>query len=507
MHKMKTKSYPSYESWFSHIILSNMDQNEKSFISFDAVTLTDAGRSVFKDLSWEMKTSETWAIVGATGAGKTSFLKALTGEYFLKKGNIFYNFEGSEAPITDFLDLEEHLIAFVPFKEASRAFDYSRHYYQQRYNATEAEDSITIEDFLRPEIHVDYTPEQKSILELLSLETLRPLQFIKLSTGETRRVRLAKALLSSPQLLLLDNPFVGLDKAMCQTFSVYIDKLVAAGIKIIITGNYDELPSSVTHILEIENAGIKQNTTKEKFLTSFHTMNEIEKNVLNFQRKKRQFGFKTVVEMKNVRLNYGEKEILKDFSWTVRGGEKWALLGANGSGKSTLLSLIFGDNPKAYSNPIKLFDRRRGSGESIWDIKKKIGFISPEIQFYFEQGLTCEAVAASGFFDTMQSGRALSKREQNNLDALFDFFGLTTLLDQDFEYISDGQQRVVLLIRALVKDPPLLILDEPFQNMDAFYLQRSMQLLEQYCNADKTLIIVTHYTAEIPKFVDNIMQL
>ena len=539
------------------------------FIQFNNITLAEPNRTVFSNFSWEMNDNEIWAIVGDTGAGKTSFLKAIAGEYFLKKGNIAYTLNPIEAPLTDFGDLQQGDIAFVPFKEDSTVFHYANHYYQQRYNATESNEGVTVNDFLQQASENTLTSEQKEILQFMNIERLQPLPFIQLSNGETRRVRLAKALLNNPKLLLLDQPFVGLDTTMRTVLTQYIDKIAQRGVRIIMVVSPNELPNAITHVLQLQHSQIKQATSKQDFeltnpnqppltqdsklrtsdsglrtqdfglrtsdsglrtsdsglrtsdfglLTQDSRLRTLDSRLrtsdfglwtqdLHFQRKKRQSSFKLAVSMENVTIQYGEKIILKDLDWKVQKGEKWALLGRNGSGKTTLLSLIYGDNPQAYGMKIKLFDRRRGSGESIWEIKKKIGFTSPEIQFYFEHGATCEAAAASGFFDAMTIERSLSKRELQNLIALFRFYDLEHLMEQPFDSISEGLQRVILLIRALVKDPPLLILDEPFQSMDTHFLNRSKELLRQYCESNKTLIMVTHHAHEIPEFVDKVLHL
>src|SRR5688572_13384763 len=118
--------------------------------------------------------------------------------------------------------------------------------------------------------------------------------------------------------------------------------------------------------------------------------------------------------MKKVSVQYGDKIILDEVNWKVMKGERWLLSGPNGAGKSTLLSLITADNPKAYANSIFLFGKKRGSGESIWDIKKKIGFISPELHLFFDQGTSCFDVIASGLFDTIGLFRQLSAAQQRS---------------------------------------------------------------------------------------------
>lgn len=224
-----------------------------------------------------------------------------------------------------------------------------------------------------------------------------------------------------------------------------------------------------------------------------------------FLREKAEPGFHIAVRFENVTIQYGETKALQDINWTVNKGEKWALSGPNGSGKSTMLSLINADHPQAYANDITLFDKRRGTGESIWHIKKRIGFISPELHLYFRKNMTCREVAATGLFDTLVLNRYLATEDENLVKSLFGFYQMEHLLDKSFLRISSGEQRVVLLIRSLIKNPDLIIWDEPFQGLDENLIEQSTQLLQQYCTGSNTLIFVTHYPHEIPPFVDKFL--
>src|SRR5207245_350620 len=135
-------------------------------------------------------------------------------------------------------------------------------------------------------------------------------------------------------------------------------------------------------------------------------------------------------------------------------------------------SLLCGDHPQAYSNDIRLFGRKRGTGESIWDIKRRIGLLSPELHLYFTEPLSAAQVAATGFFDILAL-RLTTRTHDAVIAELFEHFGLTALADRLFSRLSTGEQRLVLLVRALVKEPPLLILDEPFQGLDVETIERA----------------------------------
>ena len=198
-------------------------------------------------------------------------------------------------------------------------------------------------------------------------------------------------------------------------------------------------------------------------------------------------------------IHYGEQYILKDFDWIVKCNEKWALSGENGAGKSTLLSLVCADNPQGYTCDITLFDRKRGTGESIWDIKKHIGYVSPEMFRSYLKNLPVIDIVASGLYDTI----GLYQRPRPSQVAICEWwlniFGIGALKDRNFLQLSSGEQRMVLLVRAFVKDPDLLILDEPLHGLDSNNCQLVKEIIEAFCKRkNKTMIMVTHYKEELP---------
>lgn len=170
--------------------------------------------------------------------------------------------------------------------------------------------------------------------------------------------------------------------------------------------------------------------------------------------------------MEHVSIKYGSRTILKELDWEVKNGEKWALFGPNGAGKSTLLSLIYADNPQSYANTLYLFDRKRGSGESIWDIKKRIGYVSPEMHLFYMENVPVLNIVGSGFFDSIGLFRKCTEQQQQVALAWMRVFGIEGLKERSFLTLSSGEQRLALLARAFVKDPDLIILDEPLHGLD-----------------------------------------
>ena len=217
---------------------------------------------------------------------------------------------------------------------------------------------------------------------------------------------------------------------------------------------------------------------------------------------------KELLKLQNVSIRYGNRTILKDLSWSLKAGEKWALTGRNGSGKSTLLSLICADNPQAYSCDITLFGRKRGTGESIWDIKRNIGYLSPEMYKSYRKPLPVENIVASGLFDTI--GLYVEPKEEHlqRVERWMELFNLSRFRGTNYMHLSDGWQRMVLLARAFVKNPPLLILDEPFHGLDNKNRTLAAEIIESWCRQpEKSLIMVSHYKQDFPQSITHTLDL
>lgn len=189
-------------------------------------------------------------------------------------------------------------------------------------------------------------------------------------------------------------------------------------------------------------------------------------------------------------------------------GDKWALSGENGAGKSTLLSLVCADNPQSYACDIRLFGRKRGTGESIWEIKKHIGYVSPEMHWAYLKNLPTIEIVASGLHDSIGLYQRPHEAQMEVCAWWMDIFGIAHLKDKPFLQLSSGEQRLALLARAFVKDPELLILDEPLHGLDTYNRRRVKKVIEAFCHRrDKTMIMVTHYEEELPDVITHRLHL
>ena len=436
---------------------------------------------VLKDISFEISEDDCLAIVGPMGSGKTTLAKALSGRLF-RKGDVW--FQGS---FVLFVEQQHH------FKNRSNISEF---YMQQRFNSSDSEDSYTVREELG----------ELDVAEWVSVFGLEPLidkPLLQLSNGENKRLQIVKALGQRPDWLLLDNPYLGLDVQGRAILSAGLAQLKAKGIRFILFLSGGDVPDFVTNVYHLSGQYpiipmLKHGAIKYTDNPMLQHGEENNKPEL----KTGDVGDSPIVSLRNVTIRYGTKTILDQFSWTINRGERWVLKGANGAGKSTLLSLITADNPQSYSQDISLFGRQRGSGESIWDIKRNIGYVSPEMHLYFKETGTCFAVVASGLFDLLGVTRKVNAEQTERVMHTLSMFGLEHLSERSFHTLSTGEQKMILIARAFVKNPPLLILDEPCQGLDQEQVNLLKRVIDEFAaSTGMTLIFVSHYAEDVPNCV------
>lgn len=379
-------------------------------------------------------------ICGPNGSGKTTLADMLRGKRRLRSGHR-ETAEGLTICHAGFLD------------QYSTGVDTGSSAYQMRWNQGAMD-----EDF-EPRVR-DILKEQPLSYSLIDFASLMDRTVVSLSSGEFRRLQLARMLARKPQVLIIDNPFIGLDSEGRRQVADLLQQLA------------DNPKISLVLITSREPAP-------------------------------------TVLEAHNITVRYGQRTILKDFSLTIRQGEHWALKGPNGSGKSTLLSLICADNPQGYACDITLFGHRRGTGESIWEIKKNIGFVSPEMFRAYRRNLPVRDIVASGLHDATGLFRQPKPEDYQAITQWMDTFGISSWAERSYLSLSGGEQRWVLLCRAFVKNPPLLILDEPYHGLDSQYRRKATDIICRYCQEQpsRTLIMVSHYDEDLPPIIDHTITL
>jgi molybdate transport system ATP-binding protein len=467
-------------------------------IILEHVSVILNSQKLLADINLTMYPNENWAIVGNSGSGKTTLAKAIAKQIF---------HHGEIKIISS--NPNDSKIAFVPqqhqFKNKQNIHLF---YHQQRFNSFDTEDTLTVAEML--DYKIDNT-EHKWI-SFFEIAPLLNKPMIQLSNGENKRLQLTKTLQENPDLIILDNPFIGLDKSGRILLQNALNQLAQLGKKIIVICNPNDIPSCVTHIACLSKGMLTISGPKEityeklgHLSTSEFSLN---KSSINKLYQPIHNDFEKAVELKNVNITYKEKVVLENINWIINKGEKWCVSGPNGSGKSTLLSLITADNPQAFANKIWLFDKKKGSGESIWDIKKKIGHVSPELHLFFEKGIEVKEAVASGLFDTIGLFKQISNAEEIVVESWMEVTGINHFKSKRLHQLSLGEQRLVMLTRALVKSPPLLILDEPCQGLDEDQAQLFKEIIDEIClQQNITLIYVSHYNDDIPKSINHFLHL
>ena len=460
---------------------------------------------------------EQLAIVGPNGGGKTMLVNIITGRHPLLMHDPEYDF----APSTQKLVSDN--IKYITFRDAYGGDNDRTYYLQQRWNQTEIDDSTPT---VGERLDVAYrsagadTPERQALREelydMFNMRALLDKHIILLSSGELRKLKLTETLFSRPRVLIMDNPFIGLDAGtrdqLKQLFATIVSRETLQII--LVLSKTDDIPDFITHVVEVRDMKVGEKMTREEYLARrqqvpAHVLSDDKrKAILNLPYSDEEYHTKEVAHLNHVSIRYGERTILKDLDWTVLNGERWALGGQNGAGKSTLLSLICADNPQSYACDISLFGIPRGSGESIWDIKKHIGYVSPEMHRAYQKDIPAIRIVASGLKDSVGLYVKPTGQEIDICRFWMDVFGLEGLENTTFLKLSSGEQRLVLLARAFVKDPELLILDEPLHGLDIANRQLVKDVIDTFMQRrNKTLIMVTHYENELPECIDHRLRL
>ena len=446
-------------------------QFQSSSLCFGPVRLLNAsGRSLPAGLS---------AVVGPNGSGKTTLGRVIERGRYGFGNRLTFAREGMTVKMLTFTDI--HSFTGV---------DVLR--YDQRLESSENEYVPTVGEIFARVIGSPLWIEMTSRLNLAGAVE-KKINF--LSSGELRKLLIINALLSTPEILVLDNPFIGLDAPSRVELLAALRALRERGQHIVLLlSDPDEIPSDADGVLYLDGCRFvddpswraEEDTTTVTLPTPAYDIPPHE----------------VAFSITGGHARYGGHSVFEGMDWRVGRGERWMLTGPNGSGKSLLLSMVCGDNPQAYANEIVLFDRRRGSGESIWDIKNNIGYTCPEMQLYFRSPRPVKGIIAEGMRSVLERFTPFTDSEQSDAEAWLECMGISHLADRDFATLSSGEQKVVLLARAFARQPALLVLDEPFQGLDPKVKLRMSRIIDALVSSrNSSLIFVTHYPEELPSCV------
>ena len=477
-------------------------------VQLDNVNISLSGKRILHGLTWRWRRGESWAVLGANGSGKSTFLRLVAGELHpdpVDGGRRTYGLGGEVSACA--AGVREQ-VAFVSPEQ------------QERY--LNLEWVRTGRDVLLTGFHqTDYlyrrlTAEQLAAAGKLAAELrLGPLlrrDVQTLSQGEFRRLLIARALLGKPRLLLLDEFTDGLDAAMRATLLAAVQRAAAAGTSVLIATHRDDELLPVLHgrlMLEegrIATKGRREHKEERKENSPLSTFNsqppardgvrslEVERSPV---RSLRPFAANSFLfRLRNVSVYLDRKPILKNLDWEMRPGEHWAITGPNGSGKSTFLKLLLGELHPAVGGVIHRFGVPQR--HTLWEIRARTGYVGPDLQTAYRDALTAREVVASGYFASLGLLDAVTRAQWRRVDEVLAQLSLSDLAREPFLHLSYGQRRRVLLARSLVHRPQVLLLDEPLDGLDADSLALMRQHLSGLGRNGAGLIVVTHRPDDLP---------
>lgn len=504
---------------------------------------------VFSNINWQMNKNEAWLIIGQNGSGKDIFLEALTN---FSNHKIIPNINANCDSL--YSSVFGNSVELVSLERAAKIIEEERQNDESEFIEGGVDIGRTGRFFIAQGLYPSANDKQKLLEEASQIEKYDAIKLCGIqnildrglkymSTGEIRRTLLARSLICSKKLIILSDPFSGLDTNSRTILFNYIEKLTKQQTNlsnythndenptiILSMERYNEIPKTITHVLEIKNKEIsfcgtrkdyeilinenlsRQNTEEQKktFSSSVTQTLQETKVLQNQDDFLNQNEEKTVlVQMNNVNVTWGDHTVLKNINWTLYKGEHWLIQGPNGCGKTTLLELITGNNMQVFSNDIKIFGNKRGSGETIWDIKKQLGIVSYRLHVEYRMvgGTSLQNVIISGFKDSIGLYDIPSDVEIDAAKKWLKLGGFEGRENDMFGDLSYGEQRSILILRSVVKSPKILILDEPCHALDEQQRQNVLNLIETIAYQNTTTILhVTHDPTEVLECEKHIFQ-
>lgn len=496
--------------------------NRQPVCSLTRITVRVRDRHLFHDLTWNINSGEHWAILGPNGSGKTTLARVLTGTTPVVLGSVRFH------PI--------HALRGAVYVGPERYREYLEREHQRQllWSPIGASPAETLaRDLFSP--NGEGTGKQKTFIAALRIAHLIDQPLVSLSHGEMRKVMLASAFAADPKILVLDEPFDGLDSAAASWLSERLCRIDGEKTTLIlVTHRVAELLPVVTHVMVVDRGeklkagpvskvlpdaeaaqlfsgrrsgaqadGVPNIRTAvaPKTLSTLGTGGQ-ERAEESFQRKE------ILIDMRNITVKYDGIKVIDGLSWTVREGESWCIYGPNGSGKTTLLNLVCGDHPQAYANDIYIFGKKRGEGESIWEIKKRIGYMNPHLQVRYRHHISVRDVILSGFFDSFGLYRRPNFQQERRVEDLAEQLEINHLIDNYFDHLSSGERMIALIARAMAKNPRLLLLDEPCQGLDSYHRKVVLHRVDAI-GRDRgiMLVFVTHHADDMPPAITHTLAL
>ena len=558
---------------------------KKKLISINNCRIENSKETLIQNINWTYESGQAWLVIGPNGGGKAEFLNALANEAGIRfvgneknEGDRPLNqstWKAGDRPLnqskSSYFSSFEKSVEIVSLEKAAKIIEEERindesdyveggidHGRSGRIFISQSLDNSIKKNSSLPEFAKSL--EKDPSIKLCGIEKILDRGLKYMSTGEIRRTLLARALISGKKLLILSDPFAGLDKESRTILLEFFNSITERQIKkpennsfphiILAMERWNEIPENISHVIEFSNKEISFCGCKEDYLKK---LNQSDNNHLTEKKELKDSFYeiiqttskgensegtvlsqsstpegtdlsqsstpegtdlsassKILVEMKNVNVGWGDNRVLKNINWKLFEGNHWLIRGPNGSGKTTFLELITGDNQQVYSNEIYMFGKKRGSGESIWDIKKNLGIVSyrMHVEYRMLGGTSLQNVIISGLRDSIGLYGKASDLEISTAKKWLALAKLQDRADENFGNLSYGEQRAVLILRAVVKSPKILILDEPCHGLDENYRFKILELLELIAEQKTTTLLhVTHDPSEMLKCEKHILEL
>ncbi|MBU2318103.1 MAG: molybdate ABC transporter ATP-binding protein ModF [Gammaproteobacteria bacterium] len=475
-----------------------MDSIRLDTIQLKKVTVNFDDRFTLSEINWTIEPNQHWVITGTNGAGKSALAAVLAGVGDIENGTVtglpknvgLVSFEAQAELIAkelkkDDADIMDVISLGTPVHE------------------------IIFDNCRDPEL-------AQALVEKFGLSKLLDRAFRKLSTGETRKVMLIRALSSKPDLLILDEPFDGLDVDTLAMLQAHLASIIETTPMIMVLNRFDEMPEFITHVAYVDKGRVELTVDKkdENAFNELYQLLHLKNTDLSVPEADPTNKLpaldpsQPLVKLNQATIKYGDTIIVDKLDWTIEQGQHWQLSGPNGSGKTCVLSLITGDHPQCYTNDIFVFGFQRGNGESIWHIKQFIGYVSTALQWEYRVSTSCKNVIISGFYDSIGMYSKSTDNQKQIADQWLELLGMKDRADQPFNKLSYGDQRLLLIARAMVKHPPLLILDEPCLGLDDMNRQLVLALIEKICEGKETTVLyVNHHAEDQIKGIENYLGL
>jgi len=482
-------------------------------IKLENVNVALDGIPILRGINWRLMPGEHWSILGANGSGKSTLLKLIRGELWPAPGSggrRVYAFDGDEQ--TTAVGIKEKIALVSP--------ELQQRYLQQEWRLTGLQvvrSGFGGGDYVYQRLAPSQEYAAQSAVDLLGVAHLSARNIQELSTGELRRLLVARALAPTPRVLICDEICDGLDVDGRASLLQALDRVARGGTQLLYTTHRaEELIPALTHWLILEKGCITRHGSM--FESGNTAPLPFSRHGVGAGNQKRDPSFqladgdaepstpsRALIRIQHADVFLNQKQVLHGIDWELRAGQHWAILGPNGAGKTTLLKLICGDVHPAWGGRVQRFEFT--ARNTIWEVKRRIGFVSPELQANYRDSVTGAEAIASGFTSSIGLTRNVTPRQQQRVRRLIGWLGLGALAGKAVKTMSYGEFRNILLARALVHDPSILVFDEPFDGLDASAKAVMAKTLESVAAKGCSLIVVSHHAGDLPACTTHLARL